>query len=141
VIWDAHTGQKRRTYQHTDAWVDCVSFSPDGRFLAVGGMDGRTQVVDIETGQVVLAVAHPDEGSQSITSVGLGPDGRWLATSSFDTSARVWDTRDGHEHLKITHEHIVGGVVFSPDGHWLATCSVDQTCQVWQLRSGRAHHR
>jgi len=74
-------------------------------------------------------------------SVALSPDGRWLATSSFDTSARVWDTHDGHEHLKITHEHIVGGVVFSPDGHWLATCSVDQTCQVWQLRSGRAHHR
>jgi len=140
VIWDASTGQKRRTYQHTDPWVDCVSFSPDGRFLAAGGMNGRTQVVDIETGRVVLAVAHPGEESQSIMSVELSPDGRWLATSSFDTSARVWDTRDGHEHLKITHEHIVGGVVFSPDGHWLATCSVDQTCQVWQLRSGRAPH-
>jgi WD domain, G-beta repeat len=136
VIWDAHTGQKRRTYQHTDSGVDRVSFGPDGRFLAVGGTNGRTQVVDIETGWVVLAVAHPDEGSQTITSVGLSPDGRWLATSSFDTSARVWDTHDGHEHLKITHEHIVGGVVFSPDGHWLATCSVDQTCQIWQLRSG-----
>ena len=133
VIWDAHTGQKQRTYQHTDTWVDCVSFSSDGRFLAVGGMDGRTQVVDIETGRVVLAVAHPDEGSQSITSVGLSPDGRWLATSSFDTSARVWDAHDGHEHLKITHEHVVNGVVFSPDGHWLATGSADQTCQIWQL--------
>jgi WD40 repeat protein len=136
VIWDARTGQRRRTYQHTDPWVDCVSFSPDGRFLAVGGMEGRTQVADIETGRVVLAVAHPGEESKSIMSVALSPDGRWLATSSFDTSARVWDTHDGHEHLKITHEHVVGGVVFSPDGHWLATCSVDQRCQIWQLRSG-----
>jgi len=39
VIWDLQTRLRGKRMEH-GAWVESVSFSPDGRFLASGGEDG-----------------------------------------------------------------------------------------------------
>jgi len=58
------------------AWVESVSFSPDGRFLASGDVDGVVRMWDIESGREVRRMKH----GADVKSVGFSPDGRFLAS-------------------------------------------------------------
>lgn len=45
-LWDAETGEMIRTFRHT-TWVRSVEFSPDGRFVLTGSLDGTARIWDI----------------------------------------------------------------------------------------------
>ena len=60
---------------HTDS-VSAVAFSRDGKLVAVGGMDGRVNVWDVETGELSASLEGPDEvvvGGGSAPSPTSGP--------------------------------------------------------------------
>ncbi len=64
-----------------------VAISPDDRYVAVGGLDGRARVYDTATGKLHAVLSgHTDR----ISGVGFTPSGL-LLTASWDHSARVWD--------------------------------------------------
>ena len=85
----------------------CVRFSQDGRYLAVGFMDGTTQIHDVEEGAKhwygqatlryirLLILRHlsdlySDQSSQSgICSVCFSPNTDYLATAGDDRQIRV----------------------------------------------------
>ncbi len=76
--------------------VSSVTFSPDGRLLAAGSMDGGIRVWDAK-----LWKAHPPprqdplftlHQTSSVLSVSFGPDSRRLAAGYDDHLVRVWDT-------------------------------------------------
>lgn len=67
-----------------------VALSPDGRRVAVGGLDGRLRVFNRRTGALLLEGAGHDE---RVAAVEFSPDGDWLVTASWDHSARFWDLR------------------------------------------------
>jgi serine/threonine protein kinase/WD40 repeat protein len=73
---------------HTDN-VYSVSFSPDGRFLASGGVNGVTMVTDLETNESrSLDLPHAGE----LNNVQYSDDGRWLVSSGDDGSIQVRDS-------------------------------------------------
>jgi len=68
--------------------VLAMSFSPDGRFLATGGIDRGVKVWELATGKLV----HTFSGHQGpVGALDYSPDGRLLASGSFDKSVIVWD--------------------------------------------------
>ena len=68
------------------AWV---RFSPDGRLLAVGSVEGYTQLWDVATRRPVGARLAGHEAP--VLAAEFSPDGRTLATSAFDGTVILWD--------------------------------------------------
>jgi WD40 repeat protein len=127
--------------------VEALAFHPQGRYLAVGGIDwlatggsdGAICIWDIEQ-NCTLAVL--DRGA---TRVEFDATGRWLAAASLCESIYLWDMdpliRDPEANAEPAreltgHSESVTCIGFSPDGNRLASGSDDRTLRLWNIKSG-----
>ena len=92
-IIDVRSGE-RITRLDADAEVRSVAFSPDGRLLASGQVDGRTVLWTTDSWQHVGRPLTVDRGF--VLGVEFSPDGRTLATSNHDGTVALWDV-ESHE--------------------------------------------
>src|SRR5438552_7717668 len=70
------------------AWVASLSFSPDGKRLAVGCADSAVRVIEGESGEEILALRdHKDY----VVAVAFAPDGKTLGTGSYDHTVQLWN--------------------------------------------------
>jgi hypothetical protein len=130
-VWDARNGKKLGECNVEDG--SHVSFSPDGRFMAVAPVLSRTAILrDLRTGDSLrFFMGH----NGYVRSVSFSPDGRRLATGGEDRTVILWDVRTGKPLLELKgHTDTVTGVAFSPDGNWLASVSDDRTARLWDAR-------
>jgi WD40 repeat protein len=65
-----------------------LTFSPDGRLLASGAMDGKVKVWDLGKRRSKLTFSLSEE---LVTGVGFVQGGAALVTSDWDGLVRVWD--------------------------------------------------
>jgi WD40 repeat protein/DNA-binding SARP family transcriptional activator len=120
--------------------VLAVAWSPDGSWVAAGGLDGVIRVWLADTGDV----AHVLSGhSGTIYDLDWSRDSTRLATASDDGTARVWEVRSegARELLQVSGWSTssgVGGVAFSPDGAHLLTGngSPSPTTVIWDVGLG-----
>ena len=102
--------------------VSSVAFSPDGKTLATGDLDGMAKVWNLATGQQIRSLANGHDlifpqRAQSIFSVAFSPDGKTLATGDDDGIAALWNPATRDEILSLATGSIqVQSVAFSPDG-------------------------
>ncbi len=142
-VWDASDG---RVHFEISVGRDSsagpyqvVAFSPDGRHLVTGQLEGAVQVWDARTGQEVGTLATHD---REIRGLVFSRDGRRLASASGDGKVTLWDaTRlDGKQQARLTLRARVPGpsvnVAFSPDGRRLATGSEGNTVKIWDVEKG-----
>jgi WD40 repeat protein/class 3 adenylate cyclase len=132
-IWDTHTGQATLTLPPVEGLLAyAVTFSPDGKHLAVGFRVGSANVWDAATGQKLFDLSGH---TGSVRHIEYSPDGTRIATASADGTARLWDAATGVEQFALTGQTgQVTGLAFSPDGARLATGSRDGTVRVYALR-------
>jgi WD40 repeat protein len=114
-----------------------VTFSPDQKLLATGGMDGQVRIWRVADGEQLLAwQAHGDW----IRNVTFSPDGKMLASSSNDCTVRVWDWEQmnclhvlrGHSDWVWSARFVVWkGLLF------LISVSSDRTGKIWNLNLGK----
>jgi WD40 repeat protein len=112
-----------------------LAFSPDSRYLAVGGEREPVRIWRVESGDEVHDLAHEGE----LRGLAFLPDGLHLATSSTvgeQLVASIWDLG-----RRRTHHDIVvpvseaSRVRFSPDGRLMATAG--HRVRIWELATGR----
>jgi WD40 repeat protein len=127
--------------------VETLAFRPQGRYLAVGGIDwlatgGSDGAICIWDIQDNCSVAVLDRGA---TRVAFDPTGRWLAAASLSESICLWDMepiiRGSEPSLTPMREltgptETVSCVAFSPDGARLASGSDDRTLRLWNVQTG-----
>ncbi|MGD2182528.1 NB-ARC domain-containing protein [Lusitaniella coriacea] len=111
-----------------------LTFSPDGKHLATGDVNGEILLWQATDGKKLLTCQGH---TRWVWSVAFSPDGKTLASGSEDGSIRLWDAQTG-ECLQILQEHHsqIWTVAFSPDGKTLASGLEDQTVKLWDLATG-----
>ncbi len=137
ILWDLESGTPRKTIAPVDTlWS--VAFSPDGKLLAGGTVNGIVQVWNLDTGTVRTTLKAP-----YCRFVTFAHDGKWLA-SSYGTGpsgaapgkggVRLWDTATWKEQTPLAgHDHVVFTADFSPGGETLASASQDGTIKLWPV--------
>ena len=116
-----------------------LSFSPDGKLLAIGLFDRRTELRDSRSLRIVARL-RGGTGEDADRWVRFSPDGRLLAVSSNRGYTQLWDvaTRRRTGPRLTGHEGHVVSAEFSPDGRMLATTGSDGTVILWDVESRRA---
>lgn len=132
-LWDTSTGDLIKTLR-TGGSVTAVAFSPDGKLVLIGTVDGKIQLQDIESNKPIAHfVGHQD----TITSAQFSPDGNTALTGSDDDTAILWDVHTGRiVHTLKSHIDEVFDVKFSPDGTLIVTASCDHTVKLWNTQTG-----
>jgi hypothetical protein len=89
-LYDAQNFERAPRLIGENTSASSVAWSPDGRFLASGGITVR--IWEAATGQLAQTLAGH---TGWVRSVAWSPDGRFLASGSQDNTVRVWDAADG----------------------------------------------
>ncbi len=137
-IRDAASGKVVASHAVQMDNVHCVTFSPDGKILAIAGGDPA------DTGAVELLqwpslqreqklILHDDV----VYDVDFSADGsRWVAASG-DQVCSVYEVGSDQPMTRFSkHSRGVMAVVYLPDGETAVSGSRDETLRVWQAATG-----
>jgi WD40 repeat protein len=87
-LWDYKTGRERPRIIGRHKGVSSITFSPDGRTLAAGYVDGAVLLWELSSGKErVNFQGHRG----SVTALAYSADGRTLVSGSKDTLVMAWD--------------------------------------------------
>ena len=91
-MWDTRTWETAHVLQGHERNVQCVSFSPDGQWLASGdggwGDGNKIRLWDVKTREM-LSATKGHKGR--ILTLAFSPDGRLLASGDSDKAVRLWN--------------------------------------------------
>jgi WD40 repeat protein len=129
---DGH-GDRGSTTSGSDGEV-AAAFSPNGRRIVTGGLDGVLRLWDGRSGQPLLSwKGHTGR----VRAVAYSPDGSSFLTGSSDGTARLWQGgTDRFPRPLDGHQTSVTSVAFSPDGQRLLSASRDGTVRTWDPATG-----
>jgi len=130
-------------------WV--AKFSPDNKFLATGGSNGKLRIYSVtihgesikksRDGAPDFNILNPEsielEGHKNdITDISWYKDSRLILTSSMDRSVILWDVVSRRILQSFEHPDIVSCVSFSPlvDGFYASGC-FDKIIRVWDMNA------
>jgi WD40 repeat protein len=139
-VWDAETGKPVYQLRSEGQSIDALAFSPDGRALVSGVMNGPLAVWDVATGKPLPGLAG---NPRHMTRLAFSPDGKLLATSSGTPAhmgeVRLWDWPARKERWHVTaHPSRILTLAFSPDGKTLASGSAESLIRLWDTATGKS---
>jgi WD40 repeat protein/serine/threonine protein kinase len=142
-LWDPTTGKPVRAFDDHPDSVFHLAFSPDGRLMATGCVDGTVKVWDADGGAVRLTLP---QRADKVLGVAFGPDARLLAVAIANRVVEVWDLRTGAmrwnwaglpapaDALYFTAD---GRHLSAATGHW-SDSPAEGSVHVWDVETGAA---
>ena len=138
-LWDITDGDNFKkinlsTHRTHDAFVQDITFSPDGKWLVSADARGKIKVWDVQNQRI--AIPPLNGGNSRLRSVEFSPvkNNPILASAGHDGDVKLWHTRD----WRVGHRISTGTVLdlaFSPDGNTLASVGWD-TVDLWAVENG-----
>jgi len=133
-LYDAASGHELRRLEGHKAPVWCAVFTPDGRHVVSGGIDGTIRLWDVAGGQELRHVELP--GKPRLICLAVSPDGKHLLTGDDQAVLRLWSLDD----LELEQEQkraaeSIRGVTFSPDGRRALSGGDDYLVRLWNAET------
>lgn len=128
--WKTVSPASLRTFALGDE-ADCISYSPDGKWIAVAESYHGLEILDANTG--AEGKLPTLDNYQEVQAVAFSPDGHSLAAAT-SSGLRIWSSADwGAANPVLVNQAAQGSyaVAFSPDGKKVAAGSVSQGMLVW----------
>jgi WD40 repeat protein len=149
-VWTIASPDLPRVFPAGIGTLDAIAFTPDGRFLVVGGAESAMlfDLAGLDRARFVARDAARAAGDTPIstTAVATSPDGAWIATGGSDGVVRVWDASsigviDRPALALRGHTDEVYALAFSGDGRVLASGSRDGSARTWSIPDGKLLRR
>jgi uncharacterized caspase-like protein/WD40 repeat protein len=108
-----------------------AAFSPDGKWIALGGTDGAIRLWDVVTG---IVRASFTESHQAILALSFDPRSRWLIASSADSTSRMYDLSKSAmiQSIPLRDGYVTALSFVSPDLFWWGTTK--GTVSTWSVQ-------
>jgi WD40 repeat protein/class 3 adenylate cyclase len=142
MLWRIADRCQIATFTGGPAWVRCLAFSPDGKWLAGGRTDHTIDLWDLSTGERLATLCGHQGGIQSLAfcsllPVSAGSPRLLLVSGSTDHTMRCWDVQT-QQCVKTLegHRDRILSVMVAPDQNTLISTSDDETIRVWDVASG-----
>jgi WD40 repeat protein/tRNA A-37 threonylcarbamoyl transferase component Bud32 len=131
ALWRKLRVYPERWMANFDTPVLGVSFSPDGRELAVGLQSGNVELVDVATRE-----ARTLRGEDQIGAVAYSPGGDLLAAATYFGRIALWDLKGGPSPAYLGNRRPpFRSLAFSPDGARIAGIDSGGRVVFWNART------
>lgn len=121
-----------------DAGTECVAYSPDGRSLISGGVDGRVYMWSLQNGKKTDTFAHHTD---TVSAIAFSPTGNMVATSGYDKIIKVTDRSfRNNQYRLISHQSIPTTLHFL-SGRRLLSTDKEGVILVWDISSSKVAQR
>lgn len=127
--WATRTGQSLPWSIKPLNPVRSLAFSPNGRILVLGGLDGTVEVWNAPIGELL----HSRSSHTGMASVAIIPDGQWMVMATGKT-IELLQLQSYRTMRTLVSQSVVVAIALSLDGQLLATAS-NKTIEVWHLPS------
>jgi WD40 repeat protein/tRNA A-37 threonylcarbamoyl transferase component Bud32 len=134
IAWDARSGAEQFRGKVPADSARELTFSPDGRALALAwgtGSDSRVDWWDVATGRA----GEPVRPAFAVRALTFAAD-RTLALGLADGTVRLWALDPRPPARELIHGAEVWGLAFMPDGQTLATAGDDALVRMWDVKGG-----
>ena len=134
-VWDTQTGKVQITGGKASNSIQCLAFSPSGKFFAAGLSSGTILLSNLATGHDVT-LSEGYQVAQPVTSIAFSPDGQTLAAGNKDGGIQLWDTATGRRSKTLvtqTESTAVASLTFAPDGKTLAVGGYSDLIRLWSI--------
>lgn len=129
-------GKPLHAFTEREKKVNCLSFTPDGEWVAMGSTDGAVRIWDIAKSE------RPLGGDMPVHQKGVGdlvfsPDKKKLITGDEDGEIKIWDLAK-KEAIKTIPAHKTGllAIAMSPDGKRFITAGQNGELRLWDAEKG-----
>ena len=152
-LWDAASGQERRSLRGHLGNVSSVAFAPDGKTLASGSRDQTARLWVAASGEPGVTLdgqrAEPVSTTSGVVVVAFAPDGKTLASTANGSSPvrsdgviHLWDPAAGKKKATLRgHRGPVLCLAWAPDGRTLTSGGFDKTVRSWEAATGQERSR
>jgi WD40 repeat protein len=131
----ARADLSRSVFAKQLASILAVAYSPKGKLLATGDVNGEIHLWEIASGEPIFSCTGH---AGWVHGIAFSPDGKMLASASSDQTVKLWDASDGSCLKTFTgHHQRVRSIAWSPDGKLIASGSSDATIRLWDIHSGK----
>lgn len=111
--------------------ITAIEVSPDGRFIALGLLNGGIQIWDAASQEMRRTI---DGHSERVNSLSFSPDSEKIASGGDDNLVYEWHAMSGELlHEYEGHNGFITAVEYSNNGQRIASGSDDTTVKIWNV--------